>query len=210
MSSGTESLLTLTLTRDNVSNCDLVDDNGKVYYQVITEHTDKSTTTTIRNASNEIIASLEWRDTLADKVTYGQGKPMSLWDWMKKSYIPFNDTISFTDESKRSYKWKGNTSGRSLELYTSKPNSPSPIAKFLPAKRGFNPEGKDLPHVWSKPQFVIDARGQEIQDLIVASFLFLEKNRRTNEATTNNLADIEAAPALNVIGPNYNAHNGGV
>lgn len=81
-------ILSLYLSNDNVSNCTLSTEDGRVLYTVYTEHTPK-TVTQVRNAENEVIASLEWRETLSDRVTLGANKPIALSDWMKKSIIPF-------------------------------------------------------------------------------------------------------------------------
>ena len=82
-------ILSLFLSNDNVSNCTLSTEDGTVFYTVYTEHTPK-TVTQVRNAEDEVIASLEWRDNLPDRVTLGENKAKSLGDWMKKSIMPFN------------------------------------------------------------------------------------------------------------------------
>ena len=69
-----DDVLTLTLTRDNPCNTTLVSHTGATLYSVSTEHTKKTTTTTVRNANDEVIASLEWRDVRPDRVTYGNKK----------------------------------------------------------------------------------------------------------------------------------------
>ena len=37
----------------------------------------------------ELLAALEWRDVLSDRVTLGQGKQIKLSEWLKKSVVPF-------------------------------------------------------------------------------------------------------------------------
>lgn len=88
-----EENLTLTLQPDNVSNTVLVSESGEQMYSVFTEHSKKATVTSIRNSKDEIIASLEWRDVLPDKVTVGERKPMLMTDWMKRSMIPFKEYV---------------------------------------------------------------------------------------------------------------------
>lgn len=84
--------LELALTPDNVSNTTLIsEEDGQRLYTVITEHTKKATVTSVRNAEDEVIASLEWRDVLPDKVIIGERKPMSMTEWMKRSVIPFKE-----------------------------------------------------------------------------------------------------------------------
>ena len=84
-------LTVLTLTPDNVKNCTITDALGVIVYTVATEFTGKATFTRVRNAKDEIIATLEWRDVLSDKVTIGDRKSVSLSDWMKKSLIPYKE-----------------------------------------------------------------------------------------------------------------------
>ena len=92
MSSSDENVLTLVMKPNNPANTTLATEDGEVYYTSYTEH-EKTSRTQVRNADDEIIASLEWRDTLPDKVTYGSNKPCSIWDWMKKSIIPFKQYV---------------------------------------------------------------------------------------------------------------------
>ena len=84
-----DTLLSLFLSPDNISNCTLSTADDHVVYTVLTEHTSK-TVTQVRDAENEVIASLEWRENLPDRVTLGMNKPVSMGDWMRKSLIPFN------------------------------------------------------------------------------------------------------------------------
>ncbi|OBZ72091.1 hypothetical protein A0H81_07868 [Grifola frondosa] len=65
-----ESITTLTLILDNPCNSTISDADGKALYFVFTEHGAK-TTTQVRNADNEVLASLEWRDVLPDRVVLG-------------------------------------------------------------------------------------------------------------------------------------------
>ena len=84
--------LSLALTPDNVSNTTLIsEEDGQRLYTVITEHTKKTTVTSVRNAEDEIIASLEWRDVLPDKVTIRDKKTILMTEWMKRSVIPFKE-----------------------------------------------------------------------------------------------------------------------
>ena len=80
---------TLTLSPDNPSNTTIYDADGKALYTVYTEH-GKETTTRVKNTDEEVLASLEWRDVLPDRVTLGKKAPMSLRDWLHTSLIPFH------------------------------------------------------------------------------------------------------------------------
>ena len=55
----------------------------------------------------------------------------------------------------------------------------------------------------------MDSRARQIQDIVVISFLFLEKNRRIFEETSQNAVDVMSLP-LNPVGPEYRARDGGV
>ena len=90
-------ILTLIMKPNNPVNTTLATEDGKVYYTAFTEH-GKTTRTEVRNATEEIIAVLDWRDVLPDKVTFGHHKTCSMWDWMKKSYVPFKKYINQTSD----------------------------------------------------------------------------------------------------------------
>lgn len=91
VSSTSSDITTLTLTPDNPTNTSISNSDGHVLYSVTTEYTRKATFTQVRDEDEEVIGSLEWKDVLADRVRIGDSKPMSLWDWMKKSPVPFKE-----------------------------------------------------------------------------------------------------------------------
>ncbi|KAI0671435.1 hypothetical protein C8Q78DRAFT_973324 [Trametes maxima] len=199
--------VTLTLTPDNPSNAAVLDPDGKELYVVYTEHSKSATTTHVKNADEQILASLEWRDVLPDKVTLGTKGPMSLRDWLHTSLIPFyvKDDVSFQDDAGRKYKWRGNAPGRPLELFSEDDGFKEPIARFL-RSRSDRAAGTSTPAT-----LVLTARAAEIRDTVVISFLFLEKTRRTNETASQSRADVLAVPPLSgVVGSDYNVRDGGV
>ena len=58
---------------------------------------------------------------------------------------------------------------------------------------------------------MLTARAVEIRDVVVISFLFLEKSRRTNETASQSRADVLSAPPLSgMTGHDYNVKDGGV
>ncbi|KAI1787407.1 hypothetical protein LXA43DRAFT_1098327 [Ganoderma leucocontextum] len=193
---------TLALTRDNPSNTTIIDADDKALYTVHTTH-NKETVTHVQNADEEELASLEWRDVLPDKVTLGNKAPTSLRDWLHTSVVPFylKDDVSFKDDSGRKYKWRGNAPGRSLELFAEDDEYKEPIARFLRSRND-----------WQQlAQLVLTARAVQIRDLVVISFLFLEKSRRTNETASQNRADVLSTPVFSgVMGNDYNVKNGGI
>ncbi|KAI0368755.1 hypothetical protein BV20DRAFT_947538 [Pilatotrama ljubarskyi] len=203
---------TLVLSPDNPCNAAIVDELGQQLNTVHTEH-DKATITHVKNAEDEVIASLEWRDVLSDKVTVGNKGPMSLRDWLHTSIVPFYRSdllhlcsdVTFQDNSGRKYKWRGNAPGRAMELFSEDDGFKEPIARFLKSIRN---RGRDL----DRPAtLLLTTRALEVRDTVVTSFLFLEKGRRTNETTSQNTADVLATPALSALtGSDYNVRNGGI
>jgi len=183
----------LALEPDNPCNTTITDiDTGKVVYTVATQHTDKKTCTYIRNAAGEVIASSEWRDVRSDIITLGQAAPVSSGVWLRKSMIPFKDTIYFTHD-KRNFKWKGNGPGLALELYQAD-DKENPIAKFMKSKRVLNKSTIPPTTEMSIAKLVLDGRGSDISDIVVISFCFLEKSRRAREASTQNRGDVMGTP----------------
>lgn len=215
--------LALTLSPDNVSNTTLVSETGERLYIVITEHTKKDTITTVRNARDDVIASLEWRDVLPDRVIFGDTKPTSMAEWMRRSVIPFKDDITFTDDEGRKYKWKGNSAGRSFELSCADDNFSTIIARFQRSRRvhmSVPPETDAsastlslaptlVNHTQTPAILTLAPRAQQIQDLVVASFLFLEKTRSINETEHQSRADMLGSP-MKPVGRNVAVVDGGV
>ncbi|KAF9266479.1 hypothetical protein L218DRAFT_922065 [Marasmius fiardii PR-910] len=202
--------LTLILEPNNPCNTNISDSNdGKILYQVSTEH-GKHTTTRVKNTAGETIASWEWRETRSDVISLWRGPPMSVGSWLKKSMMPFKDTVTFQDFSGRSYKWKGNAPGLSLELF-SELDKKNPITRFIKPHRILNQDPTINPqqYQWTPAQLVLDERGEDIIDLVVISFLVLEKTRRANENSTTNRADVLGQP-VSGIGATYTLHGGGV
>ncbi|KDQ24483.1 hypothetical protein PLEOSDRAFT_1113808 [Pleurotus ostreatus PC15] len=192
----TNSNLSLTLTPDNPSNCDLTDaETGKVVYHVFTVF-DPKTTTIVENAAGEKIASWEWSDVRSDVLTLGNAPPVSSSVWLKKSMVPFKDTVTFTGTDTKTYKWKGNSLGSSLELFSPDDKS-SAIARFTKSYRVKN-QNTDPPTYTTTPsQLVIagyvvsgnsspDHEALRLQDLIVVSFLMLEKSKRARDKSVTN------------------------
>lgn len=178
-------LLTLVFQPDNPCNTTIIDEEtGKVMYQVATEH-GKSTITRVKNAVGDSIASWEWRDVRSDIITLGNGTPTSVSTWLKKSLVPFKGTVTFQDASGRNFKWKGNGPGMQFELYIESDKT-SPIAQFRKSRRIVD----QVANAGKKPAtLTVNNIGEEILDLVVISFLVLEKARRGTETSTLNRAE---------------------
>ncbi|PCH42144.1 hypothetical protein WOLCODRAFT_17517 [Wolfiporia cocos MD-104 SS10] len=156
--------------------------NGRVLYNVTTEHSGWKTSIHIRTAEDAEIASLHFRDI---------GLP----------------STKVRDDSGTQYKWKGNAPGQSLQvvitgldshtltynhqqLFLAQDTSPHPVAFFKRSTR-----------IWESGQvavtpatLVLTPRADEIRDLVVASFVFLERERRGAEISgaTRRLSDVAA------------------
>jgi len=195
-----DDILILNITPDHPLNCHITEEkeSGKVLYSVSTHTTDEGTWMTVKNAYGDAIASLEWREVRADRVIIGDRKPVSLWDWLKKGMIPFRDEVTLTDEQNRTYKWKGLSKYKKLELYSSTSNKP--IAWFDASKRSVNPQGSSFPPVWSQAQLFLDGPAVAIKDLVVISFLFLLKHQRLDDVNVN-----DAVSKAAMGGPGYAA-----
>ncbi|KAI0806339.1 hypothetical protein BC629DRAFT_1487050 [Irpex lacteus] len=85
-----DEITTFTFSRDNPCNTTISRSPGEVVYSIVTENAPKATFTIVRDAGDEIIGSLEWRDVLSDRVIIGSNRP--------KSRIPLKS---------RKYRWKG-------------------------------------------------------------------------------------------------------
>ncbi|KAI0787947.1 hypothetical protein C8Q74DRAFT_1196903 [Fomes fomentarius] len=197
---------TLSLSPNNPCNTTLYDADEKALYTVSTEH-GKETTTYVKNADEGVLASLQWRDVVPDRVTLGKKAPVSLRDWLHTSIVPFylKDNVSWKDDSGRKYKWRGNAPGRALELFAEDDGYKEPIARFVKPRKEHK-TGKVTPAT-----LLFTARALQIRDDVVISFLFLEKSRRENETTSQNVGDVLSAPALSAVtGFDYNVRDGGV
>ncbi|PBK75623.1 hypothetical protein ARMSODRAFT_1079833 [Armillaria solidipes] len=185
--------LILTLQPDNPCNTTITDqdDGGKPLYQVYTQY-EPSVTTFVKNGAGDIMASWEWREIRSDIITLLGASPTPVSSWLKKSIVPFKDTVTFEDHAGRKYKWKGNGPGLSFELHR-EDDKIQPIARFQKPRRTAD-------STYTRAQLIFDERGEEIRDLIVISFLVLEKSRRTTENSTMNRADVLAqVPAFGAV-----------
>ncbi|KAJ3744154.1 hypothetical protein DFH05DRAFT_1156653 [Lentinula detonsa] len=174
--------LNLILESDNPYNTNMYDEkDGRILYQVMTEQ-QYETVTRVKNVDGETIASWQWRDPKPDIIVLGNGNPVPLNTWLKRSIMPFKDSVTFQDQIGRHFKWKGWGTGPPLEyasqLYC-EDDKKHPIAQFV--KSHSLPPSQTTQ--WLKAKLWVDRRGQEILDLVVISFLVLEKNRRAEHSS---------------------------
>ncbi|TFK20666.1 hypothetical protein FA15DRAFT_673297 [Coprinopsis marcescibilis] len=180
--------LVLVFERDNPCNTTISHrDTGEIYYTVKTEHTGHSYTR-VKNGDDQEIASWQWRNMRSDLLTLNNGPPSPASAWLKKSLVPFKNTVYFSDHLKRRYKWKGNAPGLQLELF-SELDKTHPIAQFKKSIRRKDTSQTPPVDVLDPATLTIDSRGQDIMDMIVIAFCLLEKDRRADETSTVNRAD---------------------
>lgn len=90
----TTAVHTFTLEPDNPSNTSIQDADGKVLYTSETVFPGSKVLTLVRNGDDDLLATLEWRDILSDKVTFrGETKARSVSDWLKKGISPFSTYV---------------------------------------------------------------------------------------------------------------------
>lgn len=88
MSSESPATVILTLTPDNVSNATIHDTFGGALYIVSTQLGWSTSTTQVKNVDGEVVAALEWRDILPNRLTLGKKPPTSLRSWLQTSLVP--------------------------------------------------------------------------------------------------------------------------
>lgn len=86
MSAGQDEVTaTLLFTPDNPCNTTITSSaDGGTLYRVETNIVKRSKATIVYDTQDAVVATLQWRDTLSDKVAIRDGKPMSLSSWLKK------------------------------------------------------------------------------------------------------------------------------
>ncbi|EJF64669.1 hypothetical protein DICSQDRAFT_133398 [Dichomitus squalens LYAD-421 SS1] len=199
---------TFTLSPDNPSNATIYDASGRALYTVATRRLWSGTTTYVMNVNGSVLASLEERDFLPNRVTIGKKPPVPLRNWLHTSLadLSANANVSVKDALGRKYKWRGYAPGyggttSTLELYTKDDNYAEPIARFdRPQQRyeaGTRYAGAGT---GAEPAtLVLAGRALEIRDTVVISCLFLERARRKNESLEKSSAEaLSTLPTLAV------------
>ncbi|KAH9481507.1 hypothetical protein JR316_0006034 [Psilocybe cubensis] len=189
--------LVLMLERDNPCNTTIVNnETGELMYTVTTVH-EKDSFTYLKDAKGGHIAHWKWRDIRSDVLTMGDAKPIPAGDWLQKSMVPFSSTVSFKDNKKRTFKWKNVEGGGQMELYSSE-DKKNPVAAFLKSL-DYKDRTVDPPvPVHRDATLTLVGQAQEIINLVVISFLILEKKRRSKEAGEGTTASALATPLANL------------
>jgi len=172
--------ITLTMSPDNPASTTFTDESGEPLYVVVTENLDKVALTHVRDASTQkTIGTLSWKDSTpgSAKVSLGGSEEfVEFSKWMNKSHIPSHHDLTFKAPDGETYKWTGYSGDRALCLWT-KDDNVHPVARFY--KSHF--EGSDEPRTLVKAQFLVDTRIDHLLDIVVTSFVFVEKFRRHRE-----------------------------
>ncbi|KIJ28948.1 hypothetical protein M422DRAFT_269733 [Sphaerobolus stellatus SS14] len=153
----------------------------KLFGRFKTDGDSYNTVTTITDDEDVLIASLVWNENLPDTVIYG-GQPTSINNWMHRPLLDASKR-TFQDEKGRKYEWRNIRKYRRMELYAEDKPEES-IIRFLPANKDF----KTGEITTSK--LILTERAAEIYELVIVSFLFLEKTRRRKEKEAERLASV--------------------
>jgi len=184
----------LVFTTDNPCSTTIYDSEhpDEIVYYVDSVQDGKKFFTIVERQGQEL-AKLQWHESTPDVIHFAADilPPTRMNVWMKPSLIPFVNTRTFTDVKKRKYKWKHVGSGSAMELWCE--DLSEPIAVFE----------KSLPVTNRKASLKLDDRAMEVQDLVVISFLFLEKVNRIRAQASNSRAN--AIAAVSSFGVNNSA-----
>ncbi|KAF7976099.1 hypothetical protein HWV62_7519 [Athelia sp. TMB] len=178
--------LILTLESDCPWSTNFLDPEGDVLYETRTYFQGDTNYTAIRNDKEEIIGTLRWKETLPDEIMLKGLKFKSIAGWLKKSWIPMNYTVALKDDTGRGYVWTGNAPGLKLQLYTAEDKKKTaPIATYNNSylisntNSSGHPGSPQSPPTRGLATLELTERAQEIRDLVVTSFVVLEKGKKT-------------------------------
>ncbi|KZT67397.1 hypothetical protein DAEQUDRAFT_390284 [Daedalea quercina L-15889] len=177
-------VLTLTLDSDNPINTAILSPDGKPLYRVNATRIPRGSAIRVYDRSGANVATLETTDIGwgSSKVRIGEREPVAYGKWLSRSIVPFERDVTMKDERGRKYKWRENGLRKTLQLYTAEDGT-HPIAAHHRTVGGNGSLVSTL---------ALDARADELRDQVVASFVFLERERRVRERAAENKAVSEA------------------
>ncbi|KAH9838228.1 uncharacterized protein C8Q71DRAFT_750092 [Rhodofomes roseus] len=178
-------VLVLTLDPDDPINTTFLSSSGKLLYKVSATRTSRGSAIRVSDAFSANVATLEMSDfgLSSSRVRIGEGKPVAYGKWLSRSILPFERDVTMKDESGRKYKWRENGHRKMLQLFTAEDGT-HPIASF---SQTLSDDGTNR----LVATLALDARAEEIRDQVVASFVFLERERRAQEGTIERRAASE-------------------
>ncbi|KAG8969232.1 hypothetical protein FRC03_003757 [Tulasnella sp. 419] len=202
----------LTFTNDNPNNTRILNADRQVIYEVKPDFTGKRTMTNFRrfnppgSGEGEVFGVLEWHDTFSDKISFNGGEMVKKSNFFKKSGL-ISFVLRFKDDQGRKYTWKGLGSGLQLALHAEDSPNKLPIAQFQKTRYDHSTD----PPTHFPAQLFLTPRAVEIQDLVVFGFCVLEKDRRINETSSQNRADISKMEGQTLVTSSTGrAHSEGV
>ncbi|KZP06483.1 hypothetical protein FIBSPDRAFT_1053510 [Athelia psychrophila] len=184
--------LILTLDSDCPWNTAFVDPEGYVLYETKTHFQGDTNYTAVRDDKEELIGTLRWREPLPDEIMLpgAKGFKSIIW-WLKKSMIPMNYDVKLKDDAGRAYVWRGNAPGLTLQLFAAEDKT-TPIAtyhkSYLISNAPPNPDPaaprplltrETTTRVLATLELTDRAQEQGLRDLVILSFVVLEKGQRT-------------------------------
>ncbi|KAI0255130.1 hypothetical protein BJV78DRAFT_1279723 [Lactifluus subvellereus] len=178
--------ISLRLERDNPCNTSIFDPDGNVFYAVATDFSNPDKPVThVHDGIGKLVAEWIWRDARSDLLTIRDHPQTPASAWLKKSFIPFRDDVKFQDDAGVEYVWKNNKPGLALQLFGPQSKT-QPVARFIRSYKDYQADRENPPVVPST--LLLDQSVEPIRDLIVISFLLLERRRRETETATVNRA----------------------
>ncbi|KDQ21157.1 hypothetical protein BOTBODRAFT_194017 [Botryobasidium botryosum FD-172 SS1] len=161
----------LAFSNDNPLHTILSSPHG-VNYVIETQSKGPKAWTTYSRDNGDVLATLEWRDTLSDKITIGDGPSTRLSKLFRRSNL-WGSSFILRGPDGEKYKWKGIGCGIQRQLHVS--GSPEVVSTFCRSR-------KDRKTGEMRPATLrVRASGMHMIDLIVISFLALEKGGRIKE-----------------------------
>ncbi|KAG8931071.1 hypothetical protein FRC01_001888 [Tulasnella sp. 417] len=194
------SVTTWTLSNDNPHNTKILDtsDHNKAIYLVKPDFNGKYTMTNMYRlkedgTEGDNFGFIEWHEILPDQISFNGAKKVR-----KGSYFTNGGSFahSFKDEQGRKYTWKGIGAGLTPSLHCDDNfNRKVPIAQFTRSRldHSVEPAAVIPAHIFVTP------RAMEIKDLLLFTFLVLEKGRRSKETSEGNRMSSWRAEAPGVV-----------
>ncbi|KAG8984177.1 hypothetical protein FRB90_005488 [Tulasnella sp. 427] len=186
-----------TLSNDNPHNTKILDttDHNKIVYNIKPDFEGKHTMTNMYKGEGEgtPLGYIEWHEFFSDQISFKGAKKVK-----KGSYFSNGGSFAhtFKDEQGRMYKWKGIGPGLVPSLHCDDNFNPKvPIAQFTRSRmdRSVNPPAVVPAQIFLTP------RAMEVKDLVLFTFMVLEKGRRSKETSEGNRMSAWRAEAPGLI-----------
>ncbi|KAG8906399.1 hypothetical protein FRB99_006994 [Tulasnella sp. 403] len=190
-----------TFSNDNPNNTRILDSNNEAIYEIKPDFEGKRTMTNMRRLKEDgsagaVFGYIEWHDYTPDKICFNGGEKIRKGSFFS-SAGPMSYAVTFKDTQGRRYTWKGLGAALQLALHANDSVNPKlPIAMFQKSRYDRSVEPPE-PH---PAQLFLTDRAMEVKELVLFTFLVLEKGRRTKEASEDNRMSSMKAEASMGIG----------